>query len=369
MRKIFIAIMATLILSGSSWADILYTTSSGNLGIINTSSSLDVAPEVKFSGLGSNSLVAPYWAGSETKIIAIDRTTDTTTSGDSAYIFTPSLSKIREDSITLDGVYNAQSVASAWNGRSIFFASRENASILSFATSNFALEKSYTFEPDSQDIYTPYMTGAISGYYGVYCLVDCEDAGSSVLMFDGQLKDGVQGFSQVDFDDTIWAMAWLSNSRIAVGMSDGVEVIVSSRITKLVSTDHPVKAVCRDSSNGFYYVTQEESGDEYIHTISHQSGSTNRTLRVMTAGETCKLVSETKTHTLAAIIGEKIYIYDTATEDLRAEYDSADLGGVPVSISLNSASGDDYDSARSSCNVSFAGIALLLACATFLIKK
>lgn len=366
MRKIFAAITALLILSGSSWADIIYTTSSGNLGMIDTST---YSVEVRHSGFGTSPLVASYWGGSDTKIIVIDRTTDMTESGDSAYIYTSGLGALQTDGVTLEGVYNAQSAVSSWNGRSIFFASRENASIVEFDTNNFKSEHSYQFEPSSQDTYTPYMTGILTSYYGVYGLVDREDAGSSLLMFDGQLKDDVDGFVQVDIDDTAGAMAWLSSSRLAVGESDGVEVFGRYKTTKLVSTDHPVKALCRDNSSGFYYITQEETDGKYVNTLSHYSGGSVSTVGEIMTGETCQLVSDTKNKIVAAIIGENIYIYGMTSDDLRISYDSADLSGVPVSVSNNSASGDDYESARGSCNVSFAGIALLLACTTFLIKK
>ena len=70
-----------MMLCASAYADIVYTTDTGNMGLIkvNNSDSVDLYG-TQYTGADSDSFLGSYWDGSKSRVILIDRTTDTTTS-------------------------------------------------------------------------------------------------------------------------------------------------------------------------------------------------------------------------------------------------------------------------------------------------
>ena len=376
MRKIFVSLMLVFMLCSVSQADIVYTTSTGRLGFISISRNDDTlsigTPSVMYSGIGTNSLAASYWDGTSAKLIVIDRTTDlTTSSGDKAFIFNASglSSPLNPEGTTLTGAYNVQSALSSYNGKGLFVASRENASVIEFRTEDFEQGHIYTYEPESGDTSTPKALSILADYNSVYTLFNVNSNKSVAMKFDGQLKENVEGYVRVETDYAASYMGWLSNGRIVTAHPNGIDVLNGGQFKRLLSSDKPVKTLCQDSGHGFYFTTQELSGDVYTCDLYHyddESGDITSLLENRT-GSQLQTLRDDGNNILAAIIGGKIFLYDMLNDNLAGEYDSSILNGEPVSLSITTASGDDGKTS-SGCEISGMGI-ILLAVSLFLFKR
>ena len=375
MRKILAALIFIAALSGTSWANVLYTTDNGKLGIIGVQGVLSIdAPAVQYDGIGNNAFVASFWNGHETRVITVNRTSDDTVSGDTAFVFKSSkLSEpINRKGNTLKGIYNTQAAASSRNGRGLFIASRENASIVELNTENLQPVRSYTYRAKSGDT-EPHMQGILMSYSNIYGLVEAGEAKSVFIRLDGQLKEHVRGTGKTSFDQEAASMSWLSGSRVAVATSSGIGLIGYGGLNMQAETENPAKSVCPDDGNGFYFITQEESGETYISRLYHHypvDDETAETSEIYTneSGKNCQLLRFLNKSMIAAIAGDKILLLDSATSEVLKEFDSNALGGVPVSIASDSVSGDSDDSSNGSCTLSGAGIFMLLAFAGIAVK-
>lgn len=356
--------MLVAMLSGTSHADIVYTTTEGKLGVIEVSGNGLAAPTVKYSDLGNNAFVASYWNGDYSRLIVIDRTTDMTSSGDSALVFSPSnLTNPINGRVTLTGVYNTQAAANSNNGRSIFLASRENASIYEYSTETFNYVHSYQHVPESGDTYMPYMEGVLTDGRSVYGLVDAGKDRSFFLRFDGQLRDDIEDFMSIELGLSVTSMSWLSDSRLCIAHSSGIEYVNRGVLYSIVDTTNPVEAVCQDESNGFYFVTREESGDTYINVLSHYSDGMVTPIRENVIGKGCSLFRDMDNKILAAIVGNEILIYDIVSDELLGEYGSSELSGRPISIAVSYAVGEEEDTSGNSCAMTNIGMVMLMLCA------
>ena len=364
MRKIFVSTILVLVMCAGAQANIVYTTDAGALGLIRVSSStsIDLAG-TQYAASGTDTLLGSYWNGSESRIILVNRTTDLTTSGDTALIFDPdNLTAPVDDEIkTLAGLYNAQAVNGSYNGRSLFFTS--GASLYEFNTSSFAAGRSYTCKPESGDSYTPTIKGMLTSQSRIYCLVDREGRYPKLLGFDGQLRDDVSKFVNVTISSDASCIAWLSSSRVVAGTPEGVSLWRTRGFVHMVSSDAPVTAVCQDNGDGFYFMEQTSSSDVYTTTLRHYFDGTGTvsTLYTETTGQACQLLYDDNNKILAAILGSKILVYSMANDALIGEYSSDLLGGLPVNIALTQVSGDDGKQS-SGCNFAGAGVIMLLAC-------
>lgn len=359
--KIFAGIIFMLALCGISQADIVYTTSTGNLGLIAIDGTSIDLPEVKYSGLNGNAFAAPFWNGEESRIIAVNRALDGTESWDSALVFRSSEldSPIDEQEKVLTGIRGTRSIANSQNGRGLFFASSENASIVELDTEKLNAVRSYRYYSGSDDI-IPHMQNLLVTASNIYGLVEAGEEGSYFMEFDGQLKDNVEGFSRIGINSEAATMTWLSNSRIAVGVSSGIIIVRNEGNYFAVRTDTPVKAVCSDNEDGIYFITQRYSDGEYINALHHEPAfaSDKEPLRDREYGENCQLLGHG--NIFAAIMGEKIIIYNASSGELIEEYDSEDLEGVPVSMSARYADGQREETSSSNCNTYGFGIVLLM---------
>ena len=364
MRKILVSTILVLMMCAAAQADIVYTTDAGALGLIETSSTSADFSGTQYTSSGTNTLLGSYWDGSNPRIILVNRTTDLTTSGDTALIFTTShlTAPLYDEAKTLDGLYNAQAVKGSYAGRSLFFTS--GASIHEFNTSSFSHVRSYTYKPESGDSYTPTIKSVITSQNRIYCLIDREGRYPKFLGFDGQLRDDVSKFVDVTVSSDASCIAWLSNSRIVAGTPDGVSLWRTVGFVNVLSSDAPVTALCQDDEDGFYFTEQTSSGNEYTTTLRHYNANsmTTSTLYTETTGKACQLLYDEEEKILAAIVGTKILVYRMSKDSLIGEYSSDLLGGLPVNIALSSVSGDDGKTS-SGCNVAGAGgVIMLLGC-------
>ena len=366
MRKfsagMILVMMMMVLVCSASHADIVYLTSEGDMGLVK----LDGARSADLHGTQyttswSNPFLGSYWNGSSTRVILVDRTTDTTASGDTAYTFNPSdlTSPIETKRRVLAGVYSAQAMAGSDNGRAVFFAS--GSSVLEFSTDDFSLRRSYTYKPKSSDDITAEITGLMTGTNVIYALTQQDISRDIVLGFDGQLRDDVSTFEKKPLAYETEAISWLSGSRVAAGHEYGVDVWFDSRgFLPALSTDAPVKAVCEDGGTGFYFIEQYESDDVYTTTLKHYSSGKVSTLFTNTIGQTCQLVRDKDNWIIGVIAGDTILVYRMDDDVLLGEYDSILLGGLPLQIAVSNVSGDKGKN-NSGCSLSGMGMMLFLA--------
>ncbi len=302
----------------------------------------------------------------------MDRETDTTTSGDTALVFNPSNLSSPVDSVrkVLKGVYSAQSMAGSDNGRSIFFAS--GSSIHEFSTSDFSLSRSYTYSPKTSDDITAEISVLMTGSNVIYALVNQTNSDDVILGFDGQLREDVtKNFERTALSSDAEAVSWLSNSRIAIGHPDGVDVRGrnSKVFVRMLSTDVPVKALCQDAGDGFYFIEQSESGDVYTTVLKHYRSSTEIVeLFTNIEGQAYMLIRDKDSGIAAAIVGDEILVYMMEGDVLLGKYDSSELGGYPVQVASSTVKGDDGKSS-SGCSVSGTGMLLILAAGCMFLKR
>ena len=366
MRKILVSTIFLLILCVSANANIVYTTTSGDMGLIKVSSSTsaDLAG-IQYTNASSDTLLGSYWDGENVRIILLNRAADPEkSSGDKALVFRTSnlTTPINSEAKTLVGVYNAQAAAGSYNGRRIYFAS--DASIREFDTESFSQTNSYTNTPASGDTYTPALKSLISSRYRLYCLLDRENLSTRLLGFDGQLKENVQSFVNVNISADASCISWLSKSRVAAGHSEGVSIWGLNGFYQVISTDLPVKALCQDGGNGFYFAEQGLSGDVVTTTLKHYHAGDKTVTEIYSddSGTCYRLLRDDVNWILAAVIGGKIVICSMTDDSITAEYGSESLGGLPLNVATTHVTGDDGD-ISSGCNFAGAGgVIMLLAC-------
>lgn len=356
-------VIMSLMLCGAAHADIAYTTSNGGLGLIkvNGETSIDVKG-VQYQGSGTNSLVAPYWTSGNSRLIVINRTTDTTTSGDTAIAFSTSdLTKPLDSKPTvLKGIYTAESVSYSNNGRGLFITS--GTKITQFSTENFGAVRSFDFAGyfKSAD-YAPEAHTVLTGDR-IYALVDSGDNESAVFNFDGQLtrNNGNMGVTRIKYRAN--SMAWISDSRIALTHSLGVYIKDRGNI----SSDIPVISLCPDNDRGFYFITQNSSGN---NTLSHYTSSKTTTLHTDNNAVSVMAVKDSSHNVLAVKLDGKIRLYRMKDDTFLGEYDSSQLGGVPVSMAITSSSGSEGNNSSSGCNLSGLGAFMAGVCVLLLRRK
>lgn len=359
-------VIMSLMLCGAAHADIAYTTANGGLGLIkvNGESSIDIEG-IQYQGSGSNPLVAPYWTSGNSRLIVINRTTDTTTSGDTAIAFSTSdLTKPLDSKPTvLKGIYNAESVSYSNNGRGLFITS--GTKITQFSTENFGAVRSFDFAGYFKSADYPPEAHSVLTSERIYTLVDSGDNESAVFEFDGQLtrNNGNMGVTRIRYRAS--SMAWISDSRIALTHSLGVYIKDRGNI----SSDIPVISLCPDADSGFYFITQGSSGDNTLSHYNPKASTTTTTIYTDNNGGAVMAVKDSSHNVLAVKIAGKIRLYRMADDAFLGEYDSSQLGGVPVSMVATSSSGSEGNNSSSGCNLSGLGAFMAGVCVLLLRRK
>lgn len=370
LKKFILSLTIMLLFCGISHADFIYATEEGKLGTIRVNSSYDIeTPSALHGGTISSPLLTSYWNGKDTNLLLIDRYGSD--SGDRGYIFNPSDVENFTESRDIPGVYGAEFAGYAESGYSIFLTS--GAKIFEVSTSTFRIKNSFDCERIiSRD-----------GYDTEICALHVDTSTISVLLkagdsikyarFDGQLKSNVRSFLSADMQAGASAVISTYNSRPLVGHSTGIDTMRNNgKFYQLISTDHPVKAMCQDENDGLFFAEQETSGDKYINTILHYlpSGTSYFTpFEIDSSTPDIKLLRDySNKETFAAMINEKIIIatYKDGFTTTR-EYSASTLGGTPVGITTASVSGYDPNKSSSGCD-SF-GALIILAAIPFVLKR
>ena len=373
MRKFFVSLILLVIFCGVSSADIVYTTEEGDLGLIRIYSETSAdSPVIKNSIAGTNPIVGAYKGDKEARVFLVDRTDDTSLSGDVLYVFETTDLVEPVNSSDLEGIYNIDSAAFSDNGNSAFFTS--GLVIYDFSTETLTERSSYDCEQRiSNDIYLPEIKCIATGDRAVYAIINTGTSGDILLRFDGQLKDDIVSFAIYSTEMDTSDIAFLSDSRITVAHSGGVSLFKNGTFTPVISTDYPVKKLCRDNDSGFFYITQHQSEENYVSTLSHYSENGMRfsALTLESANPNVQLLRDDIYETLAVIMDEKIMLYSMESGELIREFNSASLGGVPLNMAAcksTDSSGNESKS-KSGCEISFSGIILMLVCAGMISKN
>ena len=371
-KKFFASLLFVCILSFSAYADLVYTTDNGTMGFIeiyNTSDTLSIdIPVEQYSGIDENSIAVHYYNDDGTSFVAlIEPETDiNNSSGDKAYIFNASdLTKpVNDEATILTGVYNTRSTAYSDNHRSLYFASGVDgeARITEFNTSNLELQRRYSYTNSKDNAFTSTVLVNGSSVFGLVNKATSQD--SLFLRFDGQINAGAQGSWNVKakYDSELATLG--SDSRILVAHSGGVDQLINNEFKLIVSTDTPVKALCRDNDKGFYFITQSDDTGRQV--LKHYKNDTSIAEEVDDGtGFICKAVYYDKDNKkfVAVIIDDSIVIYDPEDDSILGEFDSTELGGSPISITgITQNTSSTKDSGKSSgCNITGAGILLILS--------
>ena len=362
MRKILASVIMVMVLCAGAHADLIYTTSSGGMGVVRINGESADLRGIQYTG-SSDTLMASYWDGEASRVILVNRTTDTTTSGDTALVFNPSdlSTPLNTEPVVLEGVYNTQVLVGTYTGNSIYAAS--GALVREFRTDGFSRVRGYTCKADSGDTQAPTVKAITSAKYIVNVLAEYETSGDVLLRFDGQLRDDIEDFTKWQAPSETTAITYTSNSWLAVAHETGVSYLTSTGFSEIVSTDAPVKALCPDKNEGFYFIEQSADGTTYLR---HRSEGETLDLLTVSSGTECRLAADTDNGVFGAVIGGKLYVYAMKDDVLMGEYDSSALGGTPRDIAFGNVSGESKSS-NSGCSAF--GMGMLLLCAVFLRRR
>lgn len=357
MRKILLSVMLVLVLSAGACADIVYSTEDGSLGTIRIEkqTSADVRG-IKYEGSGEDTLLGSYWDGDNSRIILVNRTTDYNTSGDTAYIFNPGdMSKpIEDEPKVLSGVYNTSALTGTNNGRGLYFAS--GASVREFSTETFKRTRTYICETVSGDTVRPSVKSVVAARYTVYVMAEEESSGDVVMVFDGQLRDDIDEFRKRQAPEGTSAITCLSNWLLVAAHEKGVDGLGSSGFYEIVSTDSPVKAICRDNERGFYFAEQSDDGETALKHYN-KNGEVSTLVTENVAGE-CSLLYDETDGVMCAVLGDKLMVYSLKDDTLIDEFSSSELGGTIRHVTSGTVKGEEHDN-NSGCNLSGLGIILM----------
>jgi len=366
MKKICFSLIILLILCTAASAHVLYTTEAGNLGLIMVDSieSADVSAN-KYAG-SSGSVVASYWENNtsngegNSKIIFITPIEQSAgVSGDTAVRFSSysNLSNpIDDKAITLEATYGTPIICGTNSGGSLYLAT--GATLREYKTSDFRLYNSYTY-PSETYAPNPEIKAVVKSDSKVYLLVNLNNNVSNdmVMMLEGTLRPDSSYSGKWEIKNsqkTAYSMNFISDSRLAVGCSDGVYHVKSDSTTSLVSSDYPVVAVHQDTGSGFYYITQSEDNGVKTNYLRHYENSTTDTAVASLTGITgdkTMLVKDPSHNVLGVIIGEQISLLNMEDDTVIKTFTSTNLSGKPISIAASSTSGNSADDS-SGCNVS-----------------
>lgn len=360
MRKFLLTLVMLTALCGISSADMVYMTSTGNLGTIKINSSSDIeAPGIQYTGALSSPFLTSYWNGSSTSLAIISR--NATSSGDRAYVFNPNNLTNYSYSADIEGVYGTDGAGYAESGYSIFLMA--GSRIYEVETGNFEVKNSFDCtRVISADGYDTEIDSISVGAQTIHVIASAGGK-QRYIRFDGQLKEGVNYFISSDVSEGASVVLSTSNSIPVIGHSTGIDAMDNSRkFYRLISSDYPVKAMCPDNSNGFFYATQYQDGGSYVNTIMHSAQGTQFTpITATSASSNIKLLRDNKNpETFAVMTDESVIIctykdWKTSTR----EYPASALGGTLSGIASATVSGYDGNSSSSGCNVAGMGLVAL----------
>ena len=362
MRKFLLALVIITIpmLCGVSCADMVYMTSTGNLGTIKINSSSDIeVPSLKYTGKASSPFLTSYWNGSGTNLALIER--NATTSGDRAYVFDPGSLNSYSYSADIEGVHGTSGAGYAESGYSLFLTA--GSRVYEVETVDFGVLNSFDCASViSADGYDTVVNSIAVGSQTIHVIASAGER-QRYIRFDGQLAGGVDYFLSSDVSAGASVILSTSSNNPVIGHSLGIDAMSSNNtFYSVLSSDYPVKAMCADNSNGVFYATQYQSGESYVNTIMHSLENTQFTpVTITSSSSNIKLLQDNKNpDTFAVMTNEAITLF-TYKNNLtsRHDYTASELGGLPAGITAAEVSGYDGNSGSSGCNAMGMGLVAL----------
>ncbi len=357
---LFLTVIFILSFCASSWANIAYTNSTGNLGLIQVNSSEDVeAPSIKYSASIADPFIFSYWSGSNARVVLTDR--NKTESGDRLYIFDPVDFSTVQASKDLDGIRGINAAGYSENGRMIFVSS--GSKIFGIETSSFNTEVSYDCERIiSTDEYVTEIKSIVVDANTVNVLASSGGL-DRYIRFDGQLKEGVTFFISRDVTSGASTLAMVNGS-LLLAHPYGIDALGSDgQFGRIISTDYPVTAMCADDNAGVYYATQQYINGQYVNTITNSANTDTvfkfQPVTLNSSSPYIQLVRDTTHNMLAVMTAENILIYSVSNGGLMRSFGNSELYGIPVGITATSASGYNPNSSSSGCNASMSCAGLI----------
>ncbi len=356
-KKFLTAIVMLMLFCGHSWADIVYATHDGSLGSLEIKSSSDIGePSIAYRSGISDPYLDAYWNGKDTDILMIEA--DKTSSGDRAYLFSPSDLSVMASSHDLVGIHGMNTASYSLNGRSLFMGA--GSVLYEVSTENFGVVKSYDCRKViSRDGYETGLETVVVGYDTVNAIASAGDA-RRYVRFDGQLKERVTYFMSADVSADASCLT-IQDNTVFLGHREGISGLNrTNKFVFVLSTDKPVEAFCNDDDRGFYYATR--SGD--VFTVSHSQNTAVskkfEPVTILSDYPYIKMIRDRTHNTLAVMTAEEIALFDMKTGKFLRTYGTSELGGRPVGIAAASVYGYNNSSSSSSgCNLSGAGLILM----------
>ena len=359
MRKILLTVTLIMMLCGVSSADIVYMTSTGNLGTIRINSSSDIEePLILYTETASSPLLTSYWNGSSTSLAIISR--NATASGDRAYVFNSDMTKYG-NSADIVGVYGTENADYTESGYSLFLTA--GSMIYEVDTRKFGVLNSFDCASViSSDGVSTKVNDIAVGKQSIHVIASAGER-QKYIRFDGQLKSGVNYFLSRDISAGA-SVVEVNGDVPLIGHNFGIEALNdnSNRLYRLLSSDNPVKAICSDGDKGYFYATQYQSGNKYVNTIMHLANNSFFTpFTIEAASGGIKMLRDSKNSETLAVMtdgGITFFAYKngrTSRHDLTSET----LGGTPAYITASTVSGYNGNSSSSGCNASGLGIIIL----------
>lgn len=367
--KILTAVLILLSLCGISSADIIYTTTDGQLGVIAVYSSSDIsAPSVEYKSGISYPLLSSYWNGTSTNVMLIEN--NKTASGDKAYVFNPEDLTKFSGSYDIAGVHGAENAGYAENGRSIFLTA--GSKIFEVNTSQFKVINSYDCSRVVSDNVYGTEIQSIAVEYSTINVLTYAGPKYKFVRFDGQLKEGVPYFMSSDVAIGASCLCIVNNIAL-LGHGSGVDGLSrQNRFERIISTDYPVRAICPDDESSFYFATMHETESGYEFLVAHPSNTELTTklapVTLISDYPYIQLVKDKTLNVLAVMTAEMILTFDMRTGRQSGIFDTAALKGQPIGIAAASVTGYSSKNGSSGCN-SFGSIGLILTALTAMMFK
>ncbi len=387
MKKIFLIALIFLFICGISLnaeADLVYTTTDGNLGLIEYSETegFTISPK-EYVSKKENPIVTSYLLNGSAKVMLIEPDVDDI-ADDKFYVFNASdLTKPENSSdLFFDGIRGTTSVVTAVNAdyTSVFLSSSEGA-VAEYRAGNTEPRNYYNYsEVTSCD--TTAVKSLISNER-LYVLFDRYDSDYDehfyeILRFDGLLEKN-SSFASFDLGFMPNDFAVTYNRIVLAAYDGGIRRFTGKTASDdLTISGMDIQSIYIDTKNSFYFIM----GNESVTKLSRYTSS-GGIEEIYSRDESIyngtypKMVYDSKNKMLAAsMCGGVILVTNSNNERVASDFiTNTELGGNIYSLAflgVSTTTNNTSSSSSSGCNamsLSFTGILALSLIAKFRNKK
>lgn len=378
-RFVSATIVALCALSSCAWADVVYATATGELGIVERLSSGDF--EVKralASGLGQDASLLAFRRDDRPYVLAVTHAPggDSVTAWDASHGWGEPVARR-----TFAGITDVHGLDASRNGRAVFAAARSasgDAQIIEIrADAGYVVSADpFVFPKEQGDAQAVRALVRGNEIYGLFAV---SSGGawrpSKLVRMDGRLVM-FSDASSCDVGANATDML-VADGRVAVshwggpegpGASGGVDLFFPNRgrdqVEQIVSGDAygGVVTLCEDGDEGMWFVRQRHAGDGRGDTLWRRTrrGELTQAADLGSSAGAVQLAWDDEDDELAVMTEDGIRIYD-ADGALRHHLPASALGGTPVSIATVRPHADE--SKNGDCGTSGMGALALLSLA------